>query len=507
MEDVGAGVVVLAQLTAEEAACPWCGQRSRRVHSRYERRLADAPIAGRAVQVRLRVRRFLCVNTDCAARTFAEQPDGLAAPRARITSLLREMLLEVALMLAGRAGARLASRLGMPASRDRLLRLLHGLPDREPETPVVLGVDDFALRRGRIYGTVLIDVLTGAPVDLLADRESESLAAWLRARPGIEVICRDRAGGYADAARQGAPQAIQVADRWHLWRNLGEAVEKAVVTRRAHLAAANPTPRQAPASEPQVVQTVPEKRIVTRLRENYQAVQQLRAQGMSKAAIGRKLGLHPATVRKFADATSAHELTAKTEQRAHLVDDYVEHLHRRWNEGERNATALFREIAALGYPGGELAVQRYLRRFRHGRGHAPLPGPKPPTVREVTSWIMTHPDRLAADDAIRLARLRKADPGLDRLTGHVRGFATMMTGRTGHQLDGWIDTVEVDDLTPIAGFARNLRRDHDAVQAGLTLDHSSGRVEGTVNKIKMLKRQMFGRAGFDLLRIRVLYAR
>jgi transposase len=370
-----------------------------------------------------------------------------------------------------------------------------------------LGVDDFALRRGRIYGTVLIDVLTGAPVDLLADRESESLADWLRARPGIEVICRDRAGGCADAARQGAPQAIQVADRWHLWRNLGEAVEKAVLTRRAHLAAANPTPRRAPACEPRVVQAVAEKRIVTRPRENYQAVQQLRAQGMSKAAIGRKLGLHPATVRKFADATSAHELTAKTEQRAHLVDDYVEHLHRRWNEGERNATALFREIAALGYPGGELAVQRYLRRFRHGRGHAPLPGPKPPTVREVTSWIMTHPDRLAADDAIRLARLRKADPGLDKLTGHVRGFATMMTGLTGHQLDGWIDTVEVDDLTPIAGFARNLRRDHDAVKAGLTLDHSSGRVEGTVNEIKMLKRQMFGRAVFDLLRTRVPYAR
>jgi len=118
------------------------------VRSRYERRLADAPIAGRVVEVRLRVRRFFCVNADCAARTFAELPDGLAVPRARITSLLREMLLEVALMLAGRAGARLASRLGMPAGRDRLLRLLHGLPDPEPETPVVLGVDDFALRRG-----------------------------------------------------------------------------------------------------------------------------------------------------------------------------------------------------------------------------------------------------------------------------------------------------------------------------------------------------------------------
>ncbi|WP_238589402.1 ISL3 family transposase [Pseudonocardia sp. HH130629-09] len=330
------------------------------------------------------VRRFFCANGKCAARTFAEQPDGLAAPRARITSLLREMLLEIGLMLAGRAGARLARRLGMPTSRHRLLRLLHDLPAPELDTPTVLGVDDFALRRGRIYGTVLIDVLTGAPVDLLADRETGRLAAWLRTRPGVEVICRDRASGYADAARQGAPQAVQVADRWHLWRNLGEAVEKAVLARRSHLAAANPIPEQAPATEPRVVRVAPEKRIVTRLRENYQAVQQLRAQGMSKAAIGRRLGLHPATVRKFTDAASAHELTAKTEQRAHLIDDYVEHLHRRWNEGERNATALFREIVALGYPGGELAVQRYLRRFRHGRGHAPLP------ARGAGAWSFPH---------------------------------------------------------------------------------------------------------------------
>jgi transposase len=200
------------------------------------------------------------------------------------------------------------------------------------------------------------------------------------------------------------------------------------------------------------------------------------------------------------------ELIAKTEQRAHLVDDYREHLHRRWNEGERNATALFREITALGYPGGELAVQRYLRRFRHGRGHAPVPGPKPPTVREVTRWIMTHPDRLPADEALRLAQLREHSPELDRLTRHIhRRFATMLTGLTGQHLEQWITDVEHDSLTPLASFAHHLRRDQAAVHAGLTLSHSSGPVEGTVNKIKMLKRQMFGRAGFDLLRTRVLH--
>src|SRR5581483_8631705 len=215
------------------------------------------------------------------------------------------------------------------------------------------------------------DIPTGRPIDLLPDRETDTLADWLRDHPGITVICRDRAGAYAEAARQGAPNAVQVADRFHLWRNLGQAVEKTVTTRRASLVPTDPEQGQAAEPvPPPVLQPAPDKKIIARMREQYTAVQEFHGHGMSKAAIGRELGLHPATVRKLAQARSLGELTAKTEQRAHLVDHYLEHLHRRWNEGERNATGLFREIQQLGYPGGELAVQRYLRRFRDGRGHA-----------------------------------------------------------------------------------------------------------------------------------------
>ncbi|MEW2385536.1 transposase [Micromonospora sp. NPDC047707] len=180
------------------------------------------------------------------------------------------------------------------------------------------------------------------------------------------------------------------------------------------------------------------------------------------------------------------------------------YLHQRWNDGERNATQLFREIQQQGYPGGELAVQRYLRRFRTGRGHAPHPGPKPPTVRQVTSWIMTHPDHLDPRDAAKLRDLRNRDRDLDRLVKHVRAFAVMMTGRHGDRLDEWTAAVEQDTLAPLARISRNLRRDLDAVRNGLTLPHSSGAVEGTINRLKMIKRQMFGRAGLDLLRKRVL---
>lgn len=199
-------------------------------------------------------------------------------------------------------------------------------------------------------------------------------------------------------------------------------------------------------------------------------------------------------------------MTAVTEQRAHLVDDYVAYLHQRWNDGERNATALFREIREQGYPGGELAVQRYLRRFRKGLGQIPHPGPKPPSVRQATSWIMTHPDHLDPRDAVKLRELRSRDQDFNRLVKHVRAFAIMMTGRHGDRLDPWITTVEQDTLAPLAGFVRNLRRDLDAVRNGLTLPHSSGAVEGNINRLKMIKRQMFGRAGLDLLRKRVLLA-
>jgi transposase len=496
-------VVIEARVRAAAADCPRCGQLSGRVHGHYVRRLRDATVSGVQVVISLTVRRFRCQNAACPAVTFAEQVAGLTWPDSRFTPLLRGLLTQIGLALAGRAGVRLAAAAGVTVGRDTLLWLVRALPDPVAGPVPVLGVDDFAVRRGRHYGTVLIDMATHRPIDIFDGREGADLAAWLHRHREVAVICRDRAGGYGEGARAGAPQAMQVADRFHLWQNLGQAVEKTVNTRRAHLGEpASPATQAAPA----VLQPPVEKKIVTRIRMHYDAVQQLQAQGLSKEAISRKLGLHRATVRKFATARSTDDLIAKTEQRTHLVDPFTGHLHQRWHEGERNATQLFREIQHLGYPGGELAVQRYLRQFRHGRSHAARPAGKPPTVRQVTSWIMTHPDELDRRDAAKLRGIRGRDADLDRLTRHVRAFAIMMTGRHGDRLEDWITTVESDTLTPLAAFAHNLRRDLDAVTHGLTLPYSSGPVEGNINRLKMLKRQMFGRAGLDLLRKRVLPA-
>jgi transposase len=506
--DRRAGASVLrARVRAAMGTCR-CGRSSRRVHGRYVRRLRDGAVGGLGLVIELEVRRFRCENSACPAVTFAEQIAGLTVPHGRYTPLLRGVLTQIGLALAGRAGVRMAAAIGVTVGRDTLLRLVRALPDPSVGAVEVLGVDDFAFRKGRHYGTVLIDMATHRPLHLFDGREGEDLAAWLRQHPEVKVICRDRSGGYGEGATAGAPQAEQVADRFHLWHNLGQAVEKTINGRRSCLA--EPTPAPSPPeleAEPATMQPPRELKIVTRMRRQHAAVHELWEQGLSKAAIGRKLRLHQATVRKLVNASTVDKVIAKTLQRAHLVDPYIDYLHRRWNEGIRNATQLYREIKDLGYRGGELAVQRHLRRYRAGRGHAPAPGPKPPSIREVTSWIMTNPEHLHDKDADKLRRLRERDSGLDRLTRHVRAFAAMMTGRHGDRLEEWITTAEQDDLAPLASFARNLRRDIDAVRNGLTLPHSSGPVEGNINRLKMLKRQMFGRASLDLLRKRFLLTR
>jgi transposase len=499
------GVMLTARARGMRADCRACEATSGRVHSRYRRCLREAGCGGRPVTVDLEVRRFFCLNPACDVVTFVEQVPGLTQWNQRRTPLLRGLLEAIALALAGRAGSRLADAFGITVSRSTLIRLIRALPDPEIGQITVLGVDEFAKRRGHSYATLLIDMGTHRPVDVLDDRTADAFARWLREHPGIEVICRDRAGSYAEGAKKGAPEAIEVADRFHLWQNLCDAAETTIRAHRADLREPE-TEVAAPATkeEPAAVPVAPESRTAVRTRERHAAIHGLLDDGRTHTEICKILGLADRTVRKFRLAGTAEELLNGPRQTGRQIDRYGPYLHKRWNEGVHDAAQLHTEITAQGYQGSKRSVRRFVLPLRPYQRVVELP-PTPPTVREATRWVTSHPDHLTTDETTKLSQLKDRSQPFARLAGHVTAFAQMMTNRTGTQhLEGWLTQIENDDFPALHSLARGLRRDQSAVTNGLTLTHSSGAVEGNVCRVKHLKRQMFGRANLDLLRKRIL---
>jgi hypothetical protein len=315
-----------------------------------------------------------------------------------------------------------------------------------------------------------------------------------------------------DGGTRGAPDAVQVADRWHLWHNLGEAVERAV-SHREHLPAGAVPQVQAmgAATEPEPPPGPGPARtgkIAGRTRARHAEVHRMLAEGSSFGKIASGLGLSRNTVRRFARATSPEELLVHdgTGRRASILGEHDAYLRERWNSGCTNAAQLWQEIRDRGYQGGRTHVRHYLARYR-GSASVPVPVPAPPKVRAVTAWIMTRPDRLADTDKASLDAILAASPELAAVAASVRSFAQIMSERRGRKLlEPWMTAALATGEPALRSFVTGLRADQDAVTSGLSLPWSSGAVEGHVNRIKMLKRQMYGRASPDLLRRRVLLA-
>lgn len=379
-------VEVAARGRAAAAACPDCGRFSDRIHDRYQRRLKDLPLAEQGFVIRLTVRRFICGSADCPRRTFAEPFSRLAAPYARFTTRLNHALERVGLALAGRAGARLAAQLGFGAGRMTLLRRVMALPDPRFSTPRVLGVDDFAIRRGQTYSTVLTSVEDHRVVDVLPTREAGPLAAWLVRHPGVEIICRDRAGAYAEGARRGAPDALQIADRFHLWQGLGRAVETYVAAHRDCLR--NPSPsgmlpqgtRPTPGWPPD--DSEPLGRRAERKKAAHALVHEMLAQGHSRRAIARHLGWGLNTVLRYANAARWQDTIRENPPRPSRLDPYKPYLERRFAEGCTSVTRLHGELVAEHAPVTYGMVRSHIATLRGAPSEAPPrpeggPGPLP----------------------------------------------------------------------------------------------------------------------------------
>nr|WP_280922751.1 ISL3 family transposase [Streptomyces sp. MZ04] len=387
MSLAGETVHIGARTRNHSVSCPDCATASRRVHSTYERRLADGPVGGQPVEIRLTVRRLYCENAQCPRRNFVEQVDGLTVRYGRRTPMWCRVLEAVVVALAGRAGARFAVVLHSLVSRTTLLRLLMALPDPAWTPPRVLGVDDFATRRGQNYGTVLINCETGQPLDLLPGLDAETLAAWLREHPGPEIICRDRAGAYADGARTGAPQAVQVADPFHLWQNLATAVERCV---RRHNACLKPPDADENgivhisfADEQDTTREI--SLIEARIRGRHRVVHALLDQVHGIREIARELHVGGNIVRRAARADFAEQLlTGRHQPRRTQLDPYKPYVDTPWTEGCTNAVRLRAELKELGHQGTYRILSHCLRprRRRRIRRRPPRPSLRadPPTV-------------------------------------------------------------------------------------------------------------------------------
>ncbi len=487
---------------------PYVQFREQHVHSSYVRTLRDMPSFGRPVRLAIIVRRFRCRVRECKRKTFSEQFEGLAERHVKRTVRLTAALQSLILRASSRTGGRLAQEMGIQTSPRTLLRVVNR-GERSVAAPRILGVDDFALRKGQTYGTLLCDLETGKPIDILPGRLTEPLVQWLQAHPGIEVIARDRASAYADAARSGAPNTIQVADRFHLVKNVSDALKEIVDRQPWSL----PEPKAVPVSS--IVEAVPQTQLAQRLAERraeaagrrqqrYDLIQELLAKGESLRAISRDTGLNRATVRKYARIEAVPQ-PAPRRRRSHL-DPFAYYLRERWQAGCHNARQLFEEIAERGYGGSASMVRTYLQSWREKPDRS---SDAPRSHMNKVAWknlrwsILSPREHLHADEAELLKEFLGMHPALERAYGLVQTFRQILKEHQVEELDHWLDEASRSEFLPMQRLSKSLTAGLAAVRAGIQLEWSTGPVEGQITRLKLLKRLGYGRASLPLLRARV----
>ncbi|MCW5318847.1 ISL3 family transposase [Nostoc sp. KVJ3] len=602
--------------------CPVCNQPTHKIHSRYERLLADLPWADYSITLQLRVRKFFCINRLCKRRIFTERLTNVTTPWARRTLRLAQRLSVIGLANGGAAGERLLQQWGIKVSRNTLLNLVRSIPLPPIVTPHTLGVDDFCFRKCKTYGTALIDLERSRPIALLKDAKAETLAEWLKAHPGVKVVSRDRSKTYESGIRQGAPEAIQVADRFHLLQNLSQTlyqvfgnhaktlkeVEKQVfntdtkvleemetaleegrstfvqrpvwkaegrreldgdsdptqlqtteiqnecgdikpflaentdgLTARENLQAnllpsavcplpfpdnlsmiaeANPCP-----VVPRFPQNTSLKRKVqsakakARRRDIHEQVWSLRSIGLSVQAIAQSLGVAKNTVYNYLRSSTFTERRERSDQGLSLLNPYHDYLLSRWNNGNHSTQKLFEEIRACGYIGSYATVFRFTRYLKTLPGFKPRQGsrkntsPKvsssshrPLTPSRVTALVLRRPELTQPNEREVIAQLQTAHSDLKSAIELAQQFASLVRQRQPEQLDAWLNKAKNSSVSLLRSFAVSLESDYNAVKAGVTMSVSNGPVEGHINRLKMLKRQMYGRAKIDLLERRFLLA-
>jgi transposase len=502
--------IVMALICIQPSVhCPTCATPAERIHSHYCRTVADVAWGGQQVTLQITVRKFFCLCRDCPQKLFAERFPGLVQSYARMTDRLVASLQCIGMAAGGKAGSRLAQQLAMPVTPVTLLRHLLDIPLPSRPQVRVLGVDDWAWKKGQRYGTILVDLERHRAIDLLAERTAEGFAAWLREHPEVEIICRDRGSCYIEGATKGAPYAIQIADRYHLLANLRETVEAVLARHRTELcrqAISEKTPdehaypRQSPAAEHQRHVRVAQRN------ERFEQVKTLHESGISREDIARCTGLSLRTVTRYLRLQTCPQYGR---QRKSVLEPYLGWVRQRFTDGCRNAAHLYREAQAQGYHGTYAAISAYVRYLRNPDGIPPTPSLRSQrrqtySPKKVVWWILKDRDDLHQTEQDALTVILNECADVYQAHRLAKAFQRIVAEGDSDGFDPWLEQAESSSLPEFQRWAWGLRQDYAAVRAALQWPWSSGQVEGQVNRLKTIKRQMYGRAGFHLLRRRVL---
>ena len=494
----GSETVLRVRRRFPSCACSGCGVASARIHSHYERHLSDLPMSGRKVRLVLTARRFHCDAVMCPRRIFTERFEKeIVAPWARRTGRLDHIVHCLASALGGRPAANFAQRLMVPVSNDTLLRVIrrHGRPDFLP--PSVIGIDDWAWRRNQRYGTLICDLERRRTIALLPDREPATAVAWLNGQPQIEVVSRDRGGAYALAAARALPNATQVADRWHLMENASQAfldaVRKSMHKIRNAIGVATINPALLSSAERLQYEGY------LRREEANATVPGLKAEGVGIKEIVRRTGHSRGLVRNIIRGQRSDIFRFRESS----LEVYMQWLDEQWATGRHNASELWRLLKIRGFRGSMRVVSEWATRRRRAEKADAAAISRTPSARTIARLLTFERDNLTKAETVTVAAIEGRVPSLVEAREIIGSFQTMIRQKSLSELDTWIARAR-DSL--VASFSNGVSKDKAAVSAAISSSWSNGQTEGQITKLKLVKRQMYGRGKLDLLEARVIGA-
>jgi transposase len=488
-------IVVAITAAAATCQCPLCGVISDRIHSRYERKLTDLPVAGRCTLLILQARRFFCDEPGCVRRVFVERFDGIVEPRSRRTTRLDDVVHCLAIALGGKPAAALSRRLSVGVSNDTLLRMVRRRGVRAFSPPSIVGIDDWAWRRNRRYGTLICDLERRRTIALLPDREPATAEAWLARQSQICIVARDRGGGYAVAARRALPHVTQVADRWHLMENASRAFVDVVSKCMRQIRTAIGVARMDPA-----LLTYAEKLQYEghqRREETNASILSLSQKGVGIREIVRRTGYSRGLIRKILRGQRSDIFRT----RPGSLEPYLPWLDAQWAGGCRNGTGLWRALRQQGFRGCRGVVSEWSARRKRAEKADAGAIVHAPSARTIARLLTVGRDRLSKAETITVAAIESGVAVLVEARDMIAQFQGIIRRKALADLDGWLDRAK---HSLVAAFANGVMKDKNAVQAAIVSPWSNGQTEGQICKLKLVKRQMYGRGKLDLLQARVI---